>query len=148
MKQQSLLPVSVPLVLILALVFCGCTSPGGIIPGIPGQENTGVSLQPEPTQTLPPESTVEIQINENDTSYATIQVLFAGGKGQIAVTSILVKVTRPDGQVITKSLPPEKGAGVKIQGSKDTDRIEVYVTLNTGKTYKIIDRLLPYRTRG
>jgi hypothetical protein len=148
MNQKSLLAAFVPLMLILAFVFCGCTSPGGIFPGIPGQGNPDVSLQPVPTQTLPPESTVEIQINEKDTSYATIQVLFAGGKGQIAVTSILVKVTRPDGQVITESLPAEKGAGVKIQGSKDTDRIEVYVTLNTGKTYKIIDRLLPYRTRG
>lgn len=137
-----------PLMLIFALMFCGCTSPGGIVPGIPGQENTDGTLQPGPTQTLPPESTVEIQINEKDTSYATIQVIFAGGKGQIAVTSIIVKVTRPDGQVITESLPAEKGAEVKIQGSKDTDRIEVYVSLNNGKTYKIIDRLLPYRTRG
>jgi len=37
---------------------------------------------------------------------------------------------------------------VDIQGTKESDRIEVYVTLNTGKTYKIIDQLVPYRTRG
>jgi hypothetical protein len=148
MKQKSLFPALVSLLLIGSLAFCGCTSQGGFIPEIPGQGNTGGSLQPGPVQTLPPESTVEIQINEKDTSYATIQVIFAGGKGQIAVTSILVQVTRPDGQVITRTLPAEKGAEVKIQGSKDTDRIEVFVSLNTGKTYKIIDRLLPYRTRG
>jgi hypothetical protein len=35
-----------------------------------------------------------------------------------------------------------------FQGTRETDRIEVWVTLNTGIQYKVIDQLLPYRTRG
>jgi hypothetical protein len=98
--------------------------------------------------TLPPGKTVTVQVNEKDTSYATITVIFSGGEGQIATKDIVVRVTRADGEVVIEHLPAEKGAELIIQGTKDTDRIEVYVTLNTGDTYKIMDQLLPYRTRG
>lgn len=133
----------VPPVLIAVLLFLsGCTTPWS-------DGNSGSSVpSPGPVQTLPPGQDVTIQINEKDTSYATITILFSGGEGQIAVRDILVRVTRPDGVVLTEHLPPVKGAGVTIQGSREIDRIEVFVTLNTGITYKIIDRLLPFRTMG
>jgi hypothetical protein len=97
---------------------------------------------------MPPGQSVTIQVNEKDPIDATITVIFSGGEGQIATKDILVRVTRSDGEVIIKHLAAEKGDSVEIPGTKDTDRIEVYVTLNTGVTYKVIDRLLPYRTRG
>jgi hypothetical protein len=133
----------VPLVLIaVLLLLSGCTTPWS-------NGNGGSSVpSPGPVQTLPPGQDVTIQINEKDTSYATITILFSGGEEQIAVRDIVVRVTRPDGAVLTEHLPPVKGAEVTIQGSRETDRIEVFVTLNTGITYKIIDRLLPFRTRG
>jgi len=108
----------------------------------------GGSLSVGPTATLPPELDVEIQINEKDPIYATITTVFAGGKGQIAVKDILVRVTTSEGKVTEQHLEPLKGSEVKFQGTKGDDRIEVYVTLNTGATYKIIDRMVPYRTRG
>ncbi len=126
----------------IAALFAGCTAPltGGTPPD--GQ------LAPGPTQTLPPGKDVVIQINEKDTSYQTVTVIFAGGEGQIAVTDILIVYTRAGGITEQKHLPATKGAEVVFQGTKETDRIEGYVTLNTGISYKIIDQPVPYRTRG
>jgi len=103
---------------------------------------------PGPTVTLPPEHAVEIQINEKDPIYATISVIFAGGKGQVMVTDILVRVTRSDGRVTEKHLEAVKGAELKFDGTKEDDRIEAFVSLTNGNTYKVIDQIVPYRTRG
>lgn len=102
----------------------------------------------EPVTTLPPGKEVTIQIDEKDTSKASVRVSFSGGRGQIAVTDILVRVTHPDRTVHSGHLPPVKGEELILQGTRGTDRIEVWVTLNTGSTYRIIDRDLPYRTRA
>ena len=135
------------IIIVVAAAFlftAGCT---GNFPSVtPGGASTIPS--PGPTVTMPPGQSVIIQVNEKDTSYATIPIVFAGGEGQMATKDILVRVTRSDGEVIIEHLPPEKGAELIVQGTREPDRIEVYVTLNTGVTYKVIDQLLPYRTRG
>lgn len=135
------------IILVLAgAAACGCTqAPGGT--GMPAG-STGNTMVPGPTVTLPPDQEVGIQVNEKDPIYATIPVSFAGGKGQVAVKDILVRVTRSDGQVMEKHLEPLKGAELKFDGTKETDRIEVWITLNTGNVYKVIDQPVPYRTRG
>lgn len=124
----------------ILLLVAGCTtlSPAGE-PAVP---------TPGPVQTLPSGQDVTIQVNQKDPIYATITVIFAGGEGQIAVTDILVRVTRPDGMIATEHLPPVKGAELVFQGSRETDRLEAWVTLNTGVTYKTLDMPIPYRTRA
>lgn len=139
---------------VLAIGYAGCTETPSMSPQGGGQGGGGSgigeggSFATGPTVTLPPEQNVEIQVNEKDPIYATITVVFAGGKGQIAVRDILVRVTTSDGKVTQEHLTPQKGSEVKVQGTKGDDRLEVTVTLNTGATYKIIDRIIPYRTRG
>ncbi|OPZ42884.1 MAG: hypothetical protein BWY93_01596 [Euryarchaeota archaeon ADurb.BinA087] len=128
----------------MALLCAGCTESIPVVP--PGSPPD--SMTPGPTVTMPPGQSVTVQINEKDPIKATIKVIFAGGEGQIATRDILVRLTRPDGEVIIEHLTAEMQDEVEIQGTKESDRIEVYVTLNTGKTYKIIDQLVPYRTRG
>ncbi len=139
----------IPLFLVIAAsALAGCT---GTQPGTPAGgmgSSGGGALAIGPTATLPPEQAVEIQINEKDPIYATITAVFAGGKGQIAVKDILVRVTTSEGKVTEQHLEPLKGSEVKFQGTKGDDRIEVIVTLNTGAAYKVIDRMVPYRTRG
>jgi hypothetical protein len=131
---------SIPVFLmILFLILAGCMLPENGEPG---------NLSPGPTQTLPPGRDVTIQVDQKDPIYATITVVFAGGEGQIAVSDIIVRVTRPDGSTATEHLKPVKGAEVTFQGSRETDRVEAWVTLNTGTTYKTVDTLLPFRTRG
>ena len=135
------------ILLISGVAICGCTqSPAGSAQSPQGTSRTG--MIPGPTVTLPPEHAVEIQINEKDPIYATISVIFAGGKGQVMVTDILVRVTRSDGQVTEKHLEAVKGAELKFDGTKEDDRIEAFVSLTNGNTYKVIDQLIPYRTRG
>jgi hypothetical protein len=123
------------------LVLAGCTTAPPVL------TPTLTVPTPEPTQTLPPGQGVTLQVNQKDPIYDTITVVFAGGEGQIAVTNILVKVTLSDGRTETKQLPPVKGDEVTFQGTRGTDRVEAWVTLNTGKTYKTVDTLLPHRTR-
>lgn len=127
-----------------ALLLCaGCME---TLPGLPPSDSA--DLKPQPTVTLPEGQSVTIQVNEKDPIYSTISVVFAGGAGQVAVRDISVRVTRSDGEVITDRLPAEKGSEIFFQGTQGDDRIEVFVTLNTGVTYKTIDQLVPYRTRA
>ncbi len=140
--QPSVLPLIFLLIIGITSIFSGCTSPQ--IGRVPGDGN----LAPGPTQTLPSGKNVILQINGKDTSYQTVTVIFAGGEGQIAVTDILLVYTRADGMVEQEHLPATKGAEVVFQGTRETDRIQGYVTLNTGVTYEIVDQQVPYRTRG
>lgn len=143
MQNSVLILITVAAAFLLA---SGCTS---VIPDTPVIPNNTSSIQtPGPTMTLPPGQSVFIQVNEKDTSYATISVVFSGGEAQVTTKDILVRVTRPDGEVLIGHLRPVKGDELILQGSRDTDRIEVFVTLNSGVTYKVIDKLLPFRTRG
>jgi ABC-type transport system substrate-binding protein len=123
------------------LVLAGCTTAPPVL------TPTLTVPTPEPTQTLPPGQGVTLQVNQKDPIYDTITVVFAGGEGQIAVTNIIVKVTLSDGKTETKQLSPVKGEEVRFQGTRETDRVEAWVTLNNGKTYKTVDTLLPHRTR-
>ncbi len=132
--------IALALLAALLVLLAGCaTLPSAGEPTVP---------TPEPTQTLPPGKDVTIQVNQKDPIYATITVIFAGGEGQIAVTDILVRVTTPDGAMTTKHLRPVKGDEVVFQGSRETDRLEAWVTINTGVTYKTVDTLVPFRTRA
>ena len=123
------------------LVLAGCTTAPPVL------TPTLTVPTPEPTETLPPGQDVTLQVNQKDPIYDTITVVFAGGEGQIAVTNIVVKVTLSDGKTETKQLSPVKGEEVRFQGTRETDRVEAWVTLNTGRTYKTVDTLLPHRTR-
>lgn len=123
------------------LVLAGCTTAPPLL------TPTLTVPTPEPTQTLPSGQGVTLQVDQKDPIYDTITVVFAGGEGQIAVTNIIVKVTLSDGKTETKQLSPVKGEEVSFQGTRGTDRVEAWVTLNTGKTYKTVDTLLPHRTR-
>ncbi|MDH7510161.1 MAG: hypothetical protein QHH04_03855 [Methanolinea sp.] len=137
------------IIAVSAIAFAGCTGTRSMPSGGGGPGGIGGgSFATGPTVTLPPGQNVEIQVNEKDPIYATITVIFAGGKGQVAVKDILVRVTTSDGKVTEQHLAPQKGSEVVFQGTRGDDRLEVIVTLNTGASYTIIDRIIPYRTRG
>ena len=140
-------------VLLLCIAGTGCTgqsvgSEGADVRGSPAANTSGGALVPGPTQTIPQYQEVEVQINEKDTSYATLEVIFAGGRGMSAVKNVEVRFTTADGKISIQMLKPEKGSSVVFQGTRDTDRVEVTVNMNDGKSNRIIDRPVPYRTRG
>ena len=122
-------------------------SPGETTPAST-EVSTTVPVDSLPTDiTLPPPRfATDIRIDK-DRVYSTITVTFVGGPGQVFVRDILVRVTRADGLKEIAHIPFKDqvpvGASVDLPGTKGSDRVEVYVTIN-GITYKIRDENAVY----
>ena len=151
MQQKT--PFIAILLLCMAIGLAGCTGPAGIpsLPGTavpaptqatPAQNN----LIPSPTDVVPENNYISVIVQEKEYN-ANIPVVFDGGKGQYLVKSAQVTLYRSDGQVITKPLGIRKGDVVNLEGTKQTDRVVVYVSEVNGQTYKVADVVSEYRTR-
>lgn len=138
----------------------GFTHPAGQVttPGAPGPSDlttpssqpmvTIPTFVPGPTR-VPPESLLIWLQEERDPITNMVTVIFNGGKGQRGTREIQVRLTRSDGQVITRTFKPVMvGEGVSIQGTKFTDHLEVVVSYNNGENYTIIDRVFDYKMRN
>ena len=151
------------LVLSLLLLAAGCTSPAPRQPStpVPTPEQTrevttsalptatpAGSTLPGPTQTIPSQTQVFVGVEKAGTYSTTIITSFDGGKGMSQVSKIDVRVTHPDGSVVSGTMKPIKGETLELEGTNGTDRAEVTVTMMSGNVYKIIDQLMPYKTRG
>jgi hypothetical protein len=148
-------------IILCALLACaGCTSTQSANPpGTSGVSPTptvqgGAGLVPGPTDSMPDYNSVTVDVGEKD-YLGVIPVIFQGGKGLGATKKIDVKLTRIDGSVQTATVGTKKGDEVELQGTRGSgsergqaDRVEVWVTMNTGQTYKIVDVLREYRSRG
>jgi len=65
------------------------------------------------------------------------------------VSRIDVRVTHPDGSVVTdKMTKPVNGATLELAGTNGTDRVEVTAVMMSGEVYKIIDQQIQYKSRG
>ena len=156
MKTGLIIPV---LLLVCVIVACaGCTSSSGTqSAGVSGTSSTatpasGASLTPGPTDVMPANIAVVVDVGEKDL-HGVIPVIFQGGQGQVNVNKIVVTLTRTDGTTQTYTLGSNKGDYVDLAGTKGTgslegqpDRVEVWVTMNNGQTYKTIDVIRKYHT--
>jgi hypothetical protein len=107
-----------------------------------------VLLTAGPTQALPEGTQLFIQADKNSIN-AEVNVQFTGGPGQGLVKDNQVILTRSDGTVTQGTLDfNQRLSEVSLQGSRGTDRLQVIVTLRSGVTYTIMDKLMPYRVRG
>ena len=156
--------IFIPLFLVAAILAAGCigtqTTPvkTAVVPTTPETPaipttvvptaTAGGSTQPGPTQTVPASQEISISAEKAGTYSTTIITSFNGGKGLNFVSRIDVKVTRPDGSVVTGSLQPIVGSTSELEGTNGTDRLEVTVYMKDGKVYKVIDQQMPYKTRG
>ncbi len=104
------------------------------------------TLVVSPTDAVPDFNMVLVDVSEKD-YLGNIPVIFQGGMGQIHVKKIDVTLYRSDGQVKSMTLGIKKGDQVELEGTKQTDRVVVYVSMDNGDRYKINDVLSPYRTR-
>ncbi|OPY35372.1 MAG: hypothetical protein A4E35_02435 [Methanoregula sp. PtaU1.Bin051] len=114
----------------------------------------GISLTPGPTDVMPDYNVVTVDVGEKD-YLGRIPVIFQGGMGLVHTKKVEAKVTRIDGTTETKTIGTNKGDEAVLQGTRgepglrgQADRVEVWVTMDTGKTYKIVDVIREYRTRG
>ncbi len=142
----------IPAILIIA---AGCSSPDR--PGIPPTQTpaatpvwttpqepvpaTTASTIPGPTDTLPQQWPLSITVEKSGMYSTTVITHFNGGKGLVFVSRMDVRVTHPDGTVLTGGIvKPGMGDTVEIPGTSGTDRVEVTVTMVSGDTYKVIDQ--------
>lgn len=108
---------------------------------------TNISLVPGPTQTLPTSLDIVLQ-EERDPRTKMISVEFMGGKGQYGVREIFVRLTRSDGEVLTGSFKPLRvGSRIELQGTEQTDRLEVIVRYYSGAEYTVFDKVFEYKIR-
>ena len=149
------------LVLALLLVVAGCSSPSQPVvtptptqipttePTIPPTPvpTTIVSTIPGPTDTLPPQWPVSVTVEKSGMYSTTIITHFDGGKGLIFVSRMDVRVTHPDGTVLTDGIAkPKMGDTVEIPGTNGTDRVEVLLTMANGEVYKVVDEQVAYKS--
>ena len=138
-----------------ALAMAGCTgipaspaatptSPGSAAGTGTASGSSAVVLTVVPTDIVPSYNQVKVDVGVKD-YLGNSEVIYQGGEGQIHVKKITAKMTRADGQTQTKPLENKKGSTIELEGTKQTDRVEVWVTMDNGETYKINDVLLDYR---
>jgi hypothetical protein len=144
-----------------AIAFVGCTNnPSPFSPAqspgtgtTSGSASSGGVLTTVTTSAIPSYNMVIVDVGEKD-YLGKIPVIFQGGLGQIHVKRIDVKLTRADGTVQTATLGSNKGDEIDLDGTRGEgsltgpiDRVEVWVTMDNGQTYKTNDDLRQYRTR-
>lgn len=158
------------IVVIIIALLCGSIAMAGCTgtqtsPAAPTQ-GTGTPVTPAgtggpmatlttvPTDVLPGYNMVTVDVGEKD-YLGIIPVTFQGGSGMNSITKVDIKLTRADGSVQTATVGTKKGDEVELQGTRGTgsergplDRIEVWVTTNQAQTFRIVDVLREYRSRG
>jgi PBP1b-binding outer membrane lipoprotein LpoB len=136
-----------------ALAIAGCTgtqtppvptTPGSGPGATAGTGSPSLTLTTEPTNVVPEYNLVVVDVGVKD-YLGNIEVIYQGGMGQIHVKKITTKITRADGKTQTVLLENKKGSTVELEGTKQTDRVEVWVSMDNGQTYKINDVLRDYR---
>lgn len=86
-------------------------------------------------------------VNAGKDHLGIIHVTFQGGPGLIHVRKREVVTNRADGQVLSSAPAIRLDDTVEIEGTKETDRVMVHVTLDDGKTYRIFDERIPFKPR-
>jgi hypothetical protein len=151
--MKSTLFLLTALVLISCALSAGCTSPTQAeikpvdiptpFPTLVPTSVVTVVATPVAVDTLPPEQFVDLQLTKERPDFS-LHLLYNGGKGEIFVQNVMMRVTLSDGQVIEQYLndkqrKPRRGDELVMQGSRGSDRVEVFVT-TAGKIYKAIDK--------
>jgi hypothetical protein len=104
-----------------------------------------VTLTTAPTQTLAKDTELFVEASK-DMSNAVVTIQFNGGPGMGLVKDNRVVLTRSDGTVTEGKLNfRERLSSIQLQGTRGTDRVQVIITLYSGETRGIVDKLLPYR---
>jgi hypothetical protein len=107
------------------------------------------ALQPVPTDVVAENQQVTVSVEKAGTYSTTIIAYLNGGKGLSSVSKMEVRVTHPDGSVVTDMVDkPGMGASLELEGTKGNDRVEVILTMKSGSVFRVYDQLVPYKSRG
>ena len=153
--------LSLVILLCTVLAITGCTSAPTVTPaatqsqvstpspssGAPAAATpSGGGLVPLPTDVVVPSRALNLNIEKD--YLGNVIVTFQGGSGNGHVKSFDVTVYRADGQVSTDKLGINIGDVVKIMGTKNTDRVVVVAVMDDGKSYKLVDELVMFKSLG
>ena len=156
LSMQKSLVMSALFGLLLCALFAGCTSPTGseikstgtpvptTLPAPPTSEAT-IMPTPLPVETLPAEQDVALVLSKQRPD-SSIHLLYNGGKGEVFVQNIMMKVTFSNGQVVQQYMndgnrKPRRGDELVVDGTRGTDFVQVYLT-SAGRTYKVKEESL------
>ena len=143
---------SIIILICAALAIAGCTGTQNTSTAPAAGSGTGSlsssagNMIVSPTDTVPEYNFVVVDVGEKD-YLGNIPVIFQGGMGQIHVKKIDVTLYRSDGKVIPATIGSNKGDQVELEGTKQTDRVVVRVSMDNGQSYTIKDLMSAYRTR-
>ena len=105
----------------------------------------GPDLVVSPTDSVIEANSVIFNVDKD--YLANVIVTFQGGNGLKQVNKIDVTLIRADGLTKTADVGTTIGSAATLEGTKNTDRIMVYVTMKDGKKYKVVDTLIPFKPR-
>jgi hypothetical protein len=103
---------------------------------------------PGPTQMLPPQYSMDFQVNTNgDTANPMMQVTLRGGNGLNFNSQVDVNLTTPDGKVQQKSMYPPfyMGQNAVFPCSTLQNRVEIWVTAPQVGKIKVYDEIVPFK---
>ena len=106
---------------------------------------TGGDLVPSPTDSIIAANKVNVNVEKD--YLGNVIVTFQGGSGLQLVNKIDATLNRADGKVKTTDVGISVDDTATLEGTKNTDRVIVYVSMKDGKRYKIVDSLMPYKAR-
>jgi hypothetical protein len=152
MQNQHTFLIIALLCMLLALAGCTGTqntpvAPQGTVPA--GIQTAAASAGPD-LVVSPTDSIIEankVNVNVEKDHLANVIVTFQGGSGLQQVNKIDVTLNRADGQVKTADVGIRVDDSATLEGTKNTDRVIVYVTMKDGRRYKIVDTLVSFKAR-
>jgi hypothetical protein len=142
--------------LCVLLALAGCTGTQNTPPvtqvTVPSSTQTAApATQAGPDLVVSPTDSIieanKVNVNVDKDYLGNVNVIFQGGNGLQQVNKIEAVLNRADGVVKTSEVGVRVGDAITLEGTKNTDRLIVYVSMKDGKRYKIIDSLMPYRPR-
>ena len=149
------LTISGLVLLCMLLVLAGCTGtqnsaatpvPTTSAVAAPSAVVTaGLDLVPSPTDSIIAANQVNVNVEKD--YLGNVIVTFQGGSGLQLVNKIDATLNRADGVVKTADVGINVDDTITLEGTKNTDRVMVYVSMKDGKRYKIVDSLMPYKAR-
>lgn len=151
MQIKTIILITSLLCVLLAIAGCTGTSPVAPQATVTAVTQAVPATSPTPDLVVSPTDSIiegnNVIINVDKDYLANVIVTFQGGNGLKQVNKIEVTLIRADGQEINKEVGTTIGSTATLEGTKNADRIMVYVTMKDGKKYKVVDTLIPFKPR-
>lgn len=151
MQIKTIILITSLLCVLLATAGCTGTSPVAPQGTVTAVTQAVPATSPTPDLVVSPTDSIieanNVIINVDKDYLANVIVTFQGGNGLKQVNKIEVTLIRTDGLTKTADVGTTIGSVATLEGTKNADRIMVYVTMKDGKKYKVIDSLIPFKPR-